>query len=653
MTTVKSRPAPSETDRSWSPDDSAALYQIAGWGKGYFDVNREGHVVVRPDPEGTPEIDLYEVVRGLRDRGLTSPVLLRFSDILRHRLKHLHDAFHRAIRENEYRGSYVGVYPIKVNQQRQVVSEVSRFGEPYGFGLEVGSKPELLAVMAMSRLDPKRLIVCNGFKDDRYIEAVILATKLGRNIVPVVEGFNELRLIIKHAQQYAVRPRIGVRIKLASQGAGRWRESAGAMSKFGLFVSEVLEMLELLQRHDMQDCLELVHCHLGSQIEDIHAIKDAVNELSHVYVELVRMGAGLRSIDIGGGLGVDYDGSRGGSDGSINYSLEEYASDIVYRIGAICSEAGIDHPTIISESGRAMVAYSSVLVFDVLGSTGTNRASISNETIAEVRTRTGLPQPIRDLVEAFENISVDRLVECYHDVMQARDDALHLFNLGCLSLTDRGLAERIFWATCARVYDLCRRDGARSEEFSELETILSETYFCNFSLFQSLPDSWAIDQVFPIIPIHRLDEQPTRNAIIADITCDSDGKVDHFIGNRDIKSTLPLHPLIANEEYYIGAFLIGAYQETLGDLHNLFGDTHVVHIRLDERSGWWIDDVIRGDTVRDVLGYVQYDTDRLYPMMAEDCEHAVRNGRMTVPETQVLLKFYESGLSGYTYLEPE
>ncbi|MCL4210332.1 MAG: biosynthetic arginine decarboxylase [Phycisphaeraceae bacterium] len=654
MTTLDTtRVIRSAMDRQWTVSDSAELYQIRAWGKGYFTVNDAGHVVVRPHAAAENEIDLYEVVTGLHERGLTAPVILRFTDLLAHRLRHLYKAFAGAIAENNYQGKYLAVYPIKVNQQRPVVEEVYKFGDEFGFGLEVGSKPELLAVMALSPTTHERLIVCNGFKDDEYIEAVILSTKLGKKIIPVVEGFDELRLIIKHAKKYNVRPQIGVRIKLASQGAGRWRDSAGAKSKFGLFVSEVLEMFELLKQHQMEDCLQLVHCHMGSQVQDIRRVKDAINELSRVYVELAKLGAGLRYLDVGGGLGVDYDGSQTNFESSMNYSLDEYASDITHRIGSVCDEAGIPHPTIISESGRAMVAYHSILVFNVLGASALDRFQVPSKLEEEFPGGDEIPQPITDLFDAYNGVSERRLVECYHDAVGARDAALQLFNLGYLSLRMRALAERLFWATCTRVAELCRKRGNTPEELEDLEVILSDTYFCNFSLFQSLPDSWAIDQLFPIMPIHRLAERPTRKGVLADITCDSDGKIDRFIDVRDIKKTLDLHALNPGEEYYLGVFLVGAYQETLGDLHNLFGDTHVVHIRLDESGGWWIEEVVKGDTVAEVLGYVQYQPDRLYPQMSRDCEKAVRDGRLTVAESQVLLRFYESGLNGYTYLEPE
>lgn len=635
----------------WKVADSAELYQVEAWGGGYFALNAEGHVVVRPNQTAEQEIDLHEVVQGLKARDLTAPVVVRFSDILKHRLGHLAEAFAQAIAENGYQGKYAAVFPIKVNQQRLVVEEVYRYGADFSFGLEAGSKPELLAVMALTEGSPDRLIVCNGFKDDSYIETVTLAAKLGRNIVPVVENFDELALILKHAEKYDVRPKIGVRVKLASEGAGRWRESAGDKSKFGLFTSEILEAVEVLRERGMLDCLKLVHCHPGSQLQDIRRVKDAVNELAHVYAELKEMGAGLEYIDIGGGLGVDYDGSRSNYESSMNYTLNEYASDVVYRVMSVCDARGIPHPTIVSESGRAIAAHHSVLIFNVLGSSRLDQFKVSGQTDIDWPSGEELPQPVQDLFDAYRSVNERRVVECFHDALQAREQALQLFNLGYLSLRLRGLVERLFWATCARVRDLCRKMDRMPEELEDIEARLADIYFCNFSLFQSLPDSWAIDHLFPIMPIHRLGEKPVRHAVLADITCDSDGKIDRFVSVKDVKRTLELHPLVEGEEYYLAAFLVGAYQETLGDLHNLFGDTHVVHIRLEESGGWWIEEIVKGDTAHEVLGYMQYADDVLYPRLSRDCERAVREGKLTVAESQALKRFYAGELDGYAYLE--
>jgi arginine decarboxylase len=481
---------------------------------------------------------------------------------------------------------------------------------------------------------------------------VMLAAKLGRTIIPVVENFDELHLILKHAKKYDVRPRIGVRVKLASEGAGRWRESSGEKSKFGLFVTEILQLFAVLREHGMEDCLQLVHCHPGSQLQDIRRVKDAVTELAHVYAELKQMGAGLQYIDIGGGLGVDYDGSRTNYESSMNYTLAEYASDVVYRIGSVCKARGIEHPIIVSESGRATCAHHSVLVCDVLGSSRLDRFRIGDADEQQVRTTNDMPQPVIDLLEAYRSVTERRLVECYHDALQAREQALQMFGVGYLGLEARGLVERLYWATCAKIRDLCRRLPAVPEELEDLETILSDIYFCNLSIFQSLPDSWAIDQLFPIMPVHRLDERPARTAVLADITCDSDGKIDHFVSLRETKRSLELHELREGEPYYLAVFLVGAYQETLGDLHNLFGDTHVVHIKLHDEGGWWIEETVKGDTAAEVLRYMQYDVERLVPQFARDCERAVREGRITLAEAQSMRRFYENELVGYTYLEP-
>ena len=636
----------------WRVLDSEELYHVKGWGKGYFGTNAAGHVVVRPDTQTDREIDLYEVVEGLKARDLTTPVVVRFSDILAHRLKNIHGAFAQAIAENDYKNRYAAVYPIKVNQQRLVVEEVYRYGKEFGFGLEAGSKPELLAVMAMTENTADRLIICNGFKDDSYIEAVTLATKLGRTIIPVVENFDELGLILKHSHAYGVRPRIGVRVKLFSEGSGRWRDSAGEKSKFGLFVTEIIELFNILKSHDMLDCLQLVHCHPGSQLQDIRRVKDAINELAHVYAELKLMGAGLQYIDVGGGLGVDYDGSGTNFSSSMNYTLNEYASDVVYRIAAVCNARNIPHPMIISESGRAVAAYHSVLIFDALGSSALDKFQVTGTEVDDYNGTQELPAPVKDLAVAYRSVNERRLVECYHDALTAREQTLQMFTIGLLSLEFRAMAERLYWATLARIRDACRKLERMPEELEDLEVILSDTYFCNFSVFQSLPDSWAIDQLFPIMPVHRLDERPTRLGVLADITCDSDGKIDHFVSLRDVKRTLELHELKDGEKYYLAAFLVGAYQETLGDLHNLFGDTHVVHIRLHDEGGWWIEEIVKGDTANKVLEYMEYDVAELAPALSRDCERAIRDGRMTIAESQKLKRFYETELDGYSYLEP-
>jgi arginine decarboxylase len=505
----------------------------------------------------------------------------------------------------------------------------------------------LLAVMALVG-DDQTPIICNGFKDDEFIEAVILATKIGKNIIPVVEKFSELELIVKYAKLHNVKPSVGVRVKLSAKGAGRWEQSGGVRSKFGLFISEVMEALEYLRRNDMGDCLNLLHFHLGSQINNIRNIKNAIIELTRVYVEMQRLGAGLQYIDVGGGLGVDYDGSKTNFESSINYGIQEYANDVVFHIKEICDQCGVDHPTIISESGRAMVAYHSVLIFNVLGWSGFKRFDLPNGLSPKQRDE--LPAPVQNLFDTYQGITENNCTEYYHDAQIAKDMVLNLFNLGYCSLEQRSLAERLFWGICAKVLSFVKKLDYVPEEFNGLEATLSDTYFCNYSIFQSMPDSWAIDHLFPIMPIHRLDEEPTCRGILADITCDSDGKVDKFIDKRDVKETLELHPY-DGKDYFIAAFLVGAYQEILGDLHNLLGDTNAVHVTIDEQGRAEIDEVIEGDTVREVLHYVQFNADDLMRTMRKSVERALRDSKLTLDESRVLLKFYENGLEGYTYLE--
>jgi arginine decarboxylase len=644
----------------WTVEDSVKTYGLADWGKGYFGVNPAGHVVCMPDKNPAEQIDLHELVGGLAERGIHTPVLLRFSGILTHRLREIRQAFDKALTDNAYTGGYCCVYPIKVNQQRHVCEEIAALGKELKFGLEAGSKPELLAVLALSEGQDDMPIVCNGFKDDEFIETVILATKLGRNIIPVVEKFSELELLVKHAERYGVRPKIGIRVKLSSRGAGRWESSAGARSKFGLFVTEVLDALEFLKARGMADCLNMLHCHVGSQLYDIRQLKTAVNELTHVYTEMVRLGAGLKMLDIGGGMGVDYDGSQSAWNSSINYTVEEYAADVVYRIKTVCDDAGVAHPMILSESGRAMVAYNSVLIMNVLGKSHFQSEPAMDRIKTDLAKETEPPQPVLDLMDAYERLADRNALEVYHDAMQARDEAMSLFSLGYMSLPMRAASERLFWSIGRKVLDICAKKGEVPEEFEALPEILSDIYFCNFSLFQSMPDSWAIDQLFPIVPIHRLDEEPTRRGVLADITCDSDGKVDSFVDKRVEKKTLELHELRPGEPYYLGVFLLGAYQEILGDLHNLLGDTHAVHVSYNPQGGsldgdiggkWSIDEVIEGDTVKEVLSYVQYDDQDMRRAVRRDIERAIKFNRITVAEGKSLLAFYESGLDGYTYLE--
>lgn len=628
---------------TWKILDAVETYRVQHWGKGYFGVNQDGHVTVHPGKRPDQAIDLKNLIDDIQARGIQLPILLRFTDILHHRLGEIYDAFRSAITEFDYKGDYCCVYPIKVNQQRHVVEEILDFGKAFHFGLEAGSKPELLAVLAMTN-GGDTPVICNGFKDDEYIKMTVLARKIGKNIIPVIEKFTELETVVRCAQELNVRPAVGVRVKLASRGSGRWKHSAGYRSKFGLTLTEVLEALDYLKQRGMADCLQLVHFHLGSQITNIRMIKQALTEAARVYTELYRLGAGIKYLDVGGGLGIDYDGSQTDFESSINYTLQEYANDVVFRVKSVCDEAEVPHPTIISESGRAVVAYHSLLVFDVLGVSNLDHYEIPPELPADA------PQQIADMMAIFRDLSKKNMAESYHDAFQAVDEILTMFNVGAVTLEQRAYAERLFFAVASKLLRMVRELEYVPEELQGLEALLSDTYFCNFSIFQSMPDSWAINQLFPIMPIHRLNEAPTRRAVLGDITCDSDGRIDQFIDLRDVRNTLELHPY-DGKPYYLGAFLLGAYQEILGDLHNLFGDTNAVHVSLDEDGEVNLDQVIKGDTVREVLQYVQYGADELRDRMRKEVERAVRAGKISLDESRQLLHFYETGLEGYTYLE--
>lgn len=641
-TTLGRHSSLTDAAKPWSIIDSSELYDVARWGKGYFSINDQGHLQVHPTKSPTRSFDLKQLVDRLQLRGIDLPILIRFADILKHRLGEIHDAFAAAITQHDYKGKYFCVYPIKVNQQRQVVEEVLTFGKPYQFGLEAGSKPELMAVVAVASNETP--IICNGFKDAEFIEMAMLATKMGRKVIPVVEKYTELDLILKYAEKVGVRPTFGVRVKLAARGAGRWQSSGGYRSKFGLTVTEVLQVLAHLKEKGMEDCLQLLHFHLGSQIPNIRHVKEALVEAARVYVELARGGANMQYLDVGGGLGVDYDGSQTNFESSVNYTLEEYANDVVFHVQSICDEASIPHPTIVSESGRAIVAYHTALIFNVLGVSGLG------EDKAPTQVSEDAEKPLIDLWDTYNNLNARNALEGYHDAQQALDMAMSLFTSGYLPLDQRCQAENLYWAICRKLQRLVRQLEYVPEDLQNLDALLSETYFCNFSLFQSIPDSWAIKQLFPVMPIHRLDERPAHHAVLGDITCDSDGKIDQFIDLRDVKRTLPLHTF-KDEPYYLGAFLVGAYQEILGDMHNLFGDTNAVHVSLDNNDDVVLETVIKGDTVREVLAYVEFDPNALISQLRTDVEAAVREGRLGYQQAGQLLKFYEDGLGGYTYLE--
>jgi arginine decarboxylase len=629
--------------RKWTGADSAETYGVKYWGNNYFSINEAGNVQAHPAGAEGARIDLKELVDEVARRGIGLPLLIRFSDVLKSRIVELNETFKNAIAEYDYKGGYKGVYPIKVNQHRYVVEEIVQFGRPYHYGLEAGSKPELLAVMAMLD-DEEALVVCNGYKDEEYIETALMASKLGRTVLIVVEKFSELALIAETAKKIGVRPRIGIRVKLAAKGSGRWEASGGDRSKFGLSTREVVEAINFLRQNDLLNCFELLHFHLGSQISAIRAVKNALREAGRFYVEVCQLGAPLKYFDAGGGLGVDYDGSQTNFASSMNYTTQEYANDIVFSLQEICDAAGVPHPTIVTESGRAVVAHHSMLVVDILG-VGEFDVGKAPDKLGKDTTRV-----VKNLFETYKEVSRKNVLESYHDALEYKEEALQLFNLGNLTLSQRVVAEDIFWAICQKLLKIVREMREVPEELEGLERALSDTYFCNFSMFQSLPDIWAIDQLFPIMPIHRLNDEPTRRAVLADITCDSDGKIDHFIDRRDVKSVLELHP-VNGQDYYLGIFLIGAYQEILGDLHNLFGNTNTVHVSLAAGGGYQIEHVVTGDTVTDVLKYVSYSREELVARVRRFAELAVRANRMSLEETRSMLRMYEEGLAGYTYLE--
>lgn len=629
--------------RRWRIEDSAELYNINGWGINYFSINEKGHVVVTPKNNGV-KVDLLELVEELQLRDVSAPMLIRFPDILDDRIEIMSSCFKIAAEEYGYKAQNFIIYPIKVNQMRPVVEEIVGHGKKFNIGLEAGSKPELHAVIAINT-DTDSLIICNGYKDEDYIELALLAQKMGKRIYIVVEKLNELKLITKIAKQHKIRPNIGIRVKLASSGSGKWEDSGGDVSKFGLTSSELIEALEYLEKREMKDCLKLIHFHIGSQVTKIRRIKLALREASQFYVQLYSKGFKVEFVDIGGGLGVDYDGTRSSnSESSVNYSIQEYVNDATFTMVDTSDKNGIPHPNIITESGRSLTAHHSVLVFEVLEATTTpawdENDEISNEDHALVQ----------ELYSSWETLNQLSMLETWHDAQQIREEALDRFSLGLLDLKTRAQIERLFWSIAKEIYQMTNELKHIPEELLHLPKLLSDKYFCNFSLFQSLPDSWAVDQIFPIIPIHRLDEKPDRSATLQDITCDSDGKIDNFISTRNLSHYLPVHSLNSREPYYIGVFLVGAYQEILGDLHNLFGDTNAVHVSVDSK-GYSIDQIIDGETVAEVLDYVQYNPKKMVRTVETWVTSSVKSGIITAEEGKEFLSNYRSGLYGYTYLE--
>ncbi|MDR0981915.1 MAG: biosynthetic arginine decarboxylase [Culturomica sp.] len=629
--------------RKWSIDDSAELYNINGWGVDYFSINEKGHVAVTPKPGG-PSVDLKELLDELQVRDVSTPVLLRFPDILDNRIEKIHNCFASAAAEYGYNAKNYIIYPIKVNQMRPVVEEIVSYGNKFNIGLEAGSKPELHAILSID-IDNDAMIICNGYKDESYIELALLAQKMGKHVFIVVEKIVELKNIAKMAKKLKVKPNIGIRIKLASSGSGKWEESGGDVSKFGLNSSELLDALDILDKNNMNDCLQLIHFHIGSQVTNIRRIKTALREASYFYVELQKLGYDVKFVDIGGGLGVDYDGSRSATSGnSMNYTIQEYVNDAISSLVDVCEKNDLKQPNIITESGRALTAHHSVLVFEALASTHLPVYG-ENETIPE-----DAHELVRELYDLWENLTQPRMLETWHDAMQAREEALNLFNLGLVNLDTRALVERLFWTIARDVYEMSKDTKHAPEELKKIAKLLPDKYFCNFSLFQSLPDSWAIDQIFPIIPISRLNEQPTKSATLQDVTCDSDGKIDNFISTRNFSYHLPVHELSGKESYYLGVFLVGAYQEILGDLHNLFGDTNAVHIKIKDNS-YSVDKIIEGETIADVLEYVQFNPKKMARDVEVSVMTSVKKGVISVEEGREFLSNYRSGLYGYTYLE--
>jgi arginine decarboxylase len=631
--------------RAWSSEDAFELYNVGGWGAGYFGIGEQGDMVVTPRRDSPGSINVKELIDELALKDVGLPVLVRFPDIIADRIRQISECFQKAGQEYGFTGKYHGVYPIKVNQQRHVVEEIVRYGREHNIGLEAGSKPELQAVLAIMD-NPDAVMVCNGYKDEEFIELALLAQKMGKHIFLVVEKLNELKLIKTVAERNGVRPNVGMRIKLTNSGSGKWEESGGDQSKFGLNASELLEAIDYARENDLMDCLKLIHFHLGSQITNIRRIKAGLREVAHYYVQLRQMGCNVEFVDIGGGLGVDYDGTNSLAANSMNYSMQEYADDAVYMLYEACTKHSLPHPNLITESGRALTAHHSVLVLNVLEATSLPEW---NDDIHKVTEEDH--QIVQDLYGIYTGMSPKSMMEGWHDAQQLKEEALNLFSLGILDLSTRAKTERLFWTIARAVRKLSAKMKNVPDEFEELPKILADKYFCNFSLFQSLPDAWAIDQMFPIMPIHRLNERPTQEATLQDVTCDSDGKIEKFIGMYDYPAFLPVHPLKEGEPYYIAVFLVGAYQEILGDLHNLFGDTNAVHVVLDGEGSYRVQQIVEGETVADVLEYVQFNPKKLVRTMEQWVSASVKEGKISLAQGKEFLDMYRSGLFGYTYLE--
>jgi arginine decarboxylase len=627
---------------AWKIEDSEKLYRIQGWGEPYFSINAAGNVTVSPKGDRGGSLDLYELVESLKQRNLGLPLLIRFSDILEDRIERLNSCFAKAIARYNYKNVYRGVYPVKCNQHRHLVEDLVRFGQPHYFGLEAGSKPELMIALATLKT-PGAMLICNGYKDREYVETAILAQRLGQTSVIVIEQIEEVQIAIKAGKDLGIKPVLGVRAKLSTKGIGHWGNSTGDRAKFGLTIPEIMRAVEELKAVEMLDSLQLLHFHIGSQISSISIIKEAIREASHIYVELAKLGANMKYLDVGGGLGVDYDGSKTNFHASKNYNMQNYANDVVAGVKDACDERKLPVPILISESGRAIASHQSVLIFDVLGTSDVPRE------IAEPVGKDEHQIP-RNLYEIYQSINEDNYQEVYHDAIQFKEEAISLFNLGYLGIAERAKTERLYWACCEKIQGIARQQDYVPDDLEDLEKIMASIYYINLSVFQSAPDSWAINQLFPIMPIHRLDEEPTQRGILADLTCDSDGKIDQFIDLRDVKSVLELHKVKPGEPYYLALFLGGAYQEIMGNLHNLFGDANAVHIQLTP-SGYKIEHVVKGDTMKEVLSYVQYDAESLVESIRRQTEQALQLKQISLSEAQLLLQNYERSLGCYTYLQ--
>lgn len=625
---------------------ASALYNIDHWGDGYFAINAKGHVAAMPSRDSKNQVDLMRLVEDAKERGLAFPMTIRFHDLLRHRVQTINEAFSAAIKEAEYRNVYRGVFPIKVNQLREVVEEIMDAGSPYHFGLEAGSKPELMAALALHS-DPESLIICNGYKDSEIIRMAMLGRRLGKKVILVVEKLEELEHILTIAGEAGAEPMIGLRVRLLSKGAGKWATSGGENAKFGLSTGDLVEASDLLKERGLAHCLKLVHFHVGSQVPDIGTIKRAVREASRFYSKLEKMGHPLEFLDVGGGLGVDYDGSRTTFDSSTNYSLNEYARDIVYNIMEVCDSEEVAHPIIVSESGRAIVAHHSLLVVESFGSIEKNRRNI------EVSADEEDPQLVHDMLEIRDNLGRKNRLENLHDAKHIREQAQSMFDLGMLELRAKAKVEAIYWQVAEKVVEMFRGMRYIPEEVKEMEDALGDQFLCNFSVFQSLLDHWALGQLFPVMPLHRLDELPDRLGTLVDITCDSDGKVSKFVDLQDVKETLPMHRFRHGEPYYLGFFLVGAYQDIMGDLHNLFGRVNEMHVYLDEEEedGYYIEEVLPGSTVGQVLGLTQWDTNELARKVKSQVDRAIKEQRMRPNEAMRLLNAYTRSLTAYTYLK--